>query len=73
MASERAAIFREKPKSIKRLRAFYQDKLISTDVEALTSELAGESDRAVITLLGTLIDDTLMDQISKRLSQPERK
>jgi DNA-binding MltR family transcriptional regulator len=68
MATERAAIFREKPNSIKKLRAFYKDKLVSIDVEALTSELAGESDRAVIILLGTLIDDTLMHQISQRLS-----
>lgn len=68
MATGRAAIFRPKPNSIKKLRAFYKDKLVSIDVEALASELAGESDRAVIILLGTLIDDTLMNQMSKRLS-----
>jgi hypothetical protein len=71
----RPAIFRDKPHSIKTLRAFYKAKLINidakstnVDVDSFVREVMEESDRSVIILIGTPIDGVLLFAIFSKLS-----
>lgn len=68
------SVFRETPGSVKSLRKFYKDPLNLPDKYSLQGELAGESDRASVILMASLLDDALMYRISKHLCfEPTRE
>src|ERR1700733_14248269 len=66
-SASRPAIFRSTPGSVKTLRAFYKDKNVVLDANALIQEFNAESDRTTIILMGALVDDALKQVISLKI------
>jgi hypothetical protein len=66
-ANKRPSVFGETAGSIKTLRRYYKDRS-SLDMDALNAELDGESDRACIILMASILDDTLKYRLSKCLN-----
>lgn len=56
------------PNSVKTLRAYYKNRNVPPNPEYLKAEVQGESDRAIVILLCSLLDDVLTLLISRRLS-----
>jgi hypothetical protein len=54
--------------SIKSLRKYYKDRHASIDPQHLFAELTGESDRAVVILLSSVLDDMLAHLLRANLS-----
>lgn len=61
------------PKSVKALREFYKDRLKVVDSASMLAEVMGESDRALVILIGTFLDDALIVAIAKRLPNVKSK
>jgi hypothetical protein len=62
------------PGSVKTLRRYYKDRLTIADTEDLRSELFGESDRAKIILVSTILEDALVYRIMTSLTfKPDEK
>ena len=55
------------PKTVKTLRDYWKDKLTPRDPASIAAELQGESDRAMVILVGTVIDDTLTHALAQRM------
>ena len=51
--------------AVKRLRAYYRDKIQNIDIEQLRLSMQKESDRAIVILAGSTLDDLLEYRISK--------
>jgi hypothetical protein len=66
--SPRLSLFRNVPGSIKTLRRFYKSRLGKPKLGDFRKELIGESERASILLIATLLDDALTYRISQALS-----
>ncbi len=66
-STSRLNVFKDPPASIKTLRRSYKDRLKLPDQYNLQGELAGESERASIILLATLLDDALITRLSQCL------
>jgi hypothetical protein len=56
------------PNSVKSLRAYYKDKLTPPDAEKFEAEIIGESDRAFVILIASILEDSLAFSISKHLT-----
>jgi hypothetical protein len=54
--------------SVKTLRGYYKEKLSTVTLDQIYDELYGESDRAKIILVSTLLEDALIFRISQHLS-----
>jgi len=55
------------PASIKALKNYYNDKLAPLDIQEMEKELLGTNDRALVIILGTLIDDALQYLLATRM------
>jgi hypothetical protein len=53
--------------TVKKLRAYYQDKLENVDIAHIRDVLSKESDRAIAILAGSILDDLLQYRIEKAL------
>lgn len=56
------------PKSVKTLRQYYKNRNVPPSPDYLKAELQGESDRAIVILLSTLLADVLTWNIAKHLT-----
>lgn len=65
--TKRPSIFKDPPGSVKTLRRFYKDRLSMPDSSKLIAELSGESDRASIILMASMLDEALTFRLSKAL------
>lgn len=61
------------PKSIAALRAYYRDKTKARDPDALLADLEKESDRALVVILGAVIEDTLTLKLAQKMRPFEGK
>ena len=61
------------PSAIKILRRYWKDRINLPDTAALSDEISGESDRAVVILIATLLADALEFLLVQRLIiQPDK-
>jgi hypothetical protein len=58
------------PNSVKGLRQYYKDRLGIPSVEHFEAEITGQSDRAFVILLTSLLDDALTYRLSRSLVFP---
>lgn len=64
----------ETPGAVKTLRAYWKDKIALPDPVKLAEELHGESDRALVILVATILDDALTGLLTERLVfRPDKK
>jgi mannitol operon repressor len=66
-AEHRPSMFKGPAGSIKTLRRTYKDRFALPDVDTVLSELIGESDRSVVLLMTSLLDNALTVIIAKSL------
>jgi DNA-binding MltR family transcriptional regulator len=55
------------PGSIKTLRRYWKNRIAPRDPTGLASELVNESDRAIVILVATILDDALTELLAKRI------